>query len=75
MPLGEEMTGIWSACANPVSSREASDSVTPWPIKITGRFALSIRSRQAAISSGEAPLRWVPNFGAGFGTSTSPSSW
>ena len=39
MPLGEEMTGICSRCAKAVSSRDASDSVTPWPMKITGRAA------------------------------------
>ena len=40
MPFGDEMTGICSRWANAVSSREASDSVTPWPTKITGRAAL-----------------------------------
>ena len=39
MPLGEEITGICRRCANSVSSRDASDSVTPWPTKMTGRFA------------------------------------
>ncbi len=41
MPFGEEITGIRSRCANAVSSRDASDSVTPWPMKITGRAAFS----------------------------------
>ena len=43
--------------ANSVNSREASDSVTPWPMKITGRDAFTIMSSAAMISSGEAPLR------------------
>ena len=40
MPLGEEMTGMPSLRANSVSSLPASASVTPWPMKITGRLAL-----------------------------------
>ena len=75
MPLGEEITGICSRCANSVSSAEASDSVTPWPMKITGRLALRIRSTQAEISSGEAPLRRAFSGGNAGGISTSSSSW
>src|SRR4029077_17771086 len=36
MPLGEEITGMPSFLANAVSSRLASDSVTPWPMNSTG---------------------------------------
>src|SRR6185437_14870246 len=75
MPLGDEITGICRRRANSVSSREASDNVTPWPMKITGRLALRIRSTHEVISSGEAPLRWVLSGGATGGTSTSSSSW
>ena len=75
MPLGEEITGMPSLCTNSVSSFEASDSVTPWPMKITGRSAFRIRSTQAEISSGEAPLRCALSGGAGGGSSTSSSSW
>ena len=39
MPFGDEITGMPSFLANSVSSRLASDSVTPWPMKITGRCA------------------------------------
>ena len=40
MPLGEEITGMPSLCANSVSSLPASDSVTPWPMNSTGRCGL-----------------------------------
>ena len=75
MPLGEEMTGMRSLCTKAVSSLPASASVTPWPMKITGRLAFSSMSSAAAISSGEAPLRLAPCTGAAGGTSTSSSSW
>ena len=58
-----------------MSSREASDRVTPWPTKITGRAALRIISTALATSSGEAPLRCAFNAGAAAGSSTSSSSW
>ena len=75
MPLGEEMTGMRSLWASSVSSLPASASVTPWPMKITGRLAPNSSSSAAAISSGEAPLRLAPCPGAAGGTSTSSSSW
>ena len=75
MPFGEEITGICSRWANAVSSREASDRVTPWPTKITGRAALRISSTALATSSGEAPLLCAFNAGAAGGSSTSSSSW
>ena len=74
MPLGDEITGMPSFLANSVSSRLASDSVTPWPMKITGRCAARIKSSARDTSSGEAPLRCALNAGAGGGTSTSSSS-
>ncbi len=74
MPLGDEITGMPSFLANSVNSRLASDSVTPWPMKSTGRCALRIMSSARAMSSGEAPLRCVLNGGAGGGISTSSSS-
>ncbi len=57
MPLGELITGISRRSASAVSSGPASESVTPWPMKITGRLAAAIRSRARSMSSGEAPLR------------------
>ncbi len=75
MPFGDEITGMRSLCANAVSSREASDSVTPWPMKIAGRAAFRIMSTAVAISSGEAPLRCALSGGAAGGISTSSSSW
>ena len=44
-------------------------------MKMTGRSASRIMSTQAAISSGEAPLRCALSGGAGGGSSTSSSSW
>ena len=57
MPLGELMTGIESFFASAVSSAEASDSVTPWPMNITGRLAASSSSSALCTASFEAPLR------------------
>ena len=75
MPLGDEITGMRSRRANSVSSREASDSVTPWPMKMTGRDAFTIMSSAVMTSSGEAPLRCALSGGAAGGISTSSSSW
>ena len=74
MPFGDEITGMPSLLANSVSSRLASDSVTPWPMKITGRCAPRIISSAQAISSGDEPLRCALSGGAGGGISTSSSS-
>ena len=52
MPFGELMTGMGQACASSVSSVPASDSVTPWPMKSTGRSAASSRSSAVRMSSG-----------------------
>ena len=58
MPLGELITGIDRRCASAVSSAPASDSVTPWPMKITGRRAASSQSTRARhVGLGCAPLR------------------
>ena len=75
MPLGDEITGMPSFFANSVSSRLASDSVTPWPMNITGRCAARIMSSARETSSGDAPLRCALSGGAGGGISTSSSSW
>ncbi len=58
MPFGELITGICRRSASAVSSAPASDSVTPWPMKITGRLAAAISSSARSTSSGAAPLRW-----------------
>ena len=60
---------------NAVSSLPASASVTPWPMKSTGRLAARIMSSAALTSSGEAPPRWALCRGEAGGTSTSSSSW
>jgi len=57
MPFGELMTGIESFLASAVSSTDASESVTPWPMKSTGRCEARIMSSARATSSFEAPLR------------------
>ena len=75
MPFGDEITGMACFRTNSVSSRLASDKVTPWPMKITGRSAFAIISKACAISSGEAPERCALSGGAGGGISTSSSSW
>src|SRR5579864_7546673 len=46
MPFGDEITGIPSLWANSVSSRLASDSVTPWPMNSTGGGAAALRSKR-----------------------------
>ena len=75
IPLGEEITGMPSLRTKAVSSLDASDKVTPWPMNSTGRLAARIMSSAADTSSGDAPLRWVPWRGAAGGISTSSSSW
>ena len=57
MPLGELITGMERRSASAVSSAPASDSVTPWPMKITGRSAASSQSTARATSASLAPLR------------------
>jgi hypothetical protein len=57
MPLGELITGIDRRSASAVSSGPASESVTPWPMNITGRSAASSQSRVRAMSASLAPLR------------------
>ena len=57
MPLGELMTGMRRRWTSSVNCGPASDSVTPWPMKNAGRFAVEIIATAVSMSAGEAPLR------------------
>jgi len=75
MPFGELITGTRYFFANSVRSFPASESVAPWPMKITGRREACSRSSVAFTSSGDAPLRRSPKPSQAGSRSTSASSW
>ena len=57
IPLGDMTTGMPSRSVKDVSSTEASDRVTPWPINSSGRFAFCKRSATSVTAWGAAPDR------------------
>ena len=74
MPFGELMTGMRYLVANSVSSLLASDSVTPCPMKITGRREACSMLTTVLTSSGEAPLRRLAKPSHAGSSATSASS-